>query len=93
MRFIILPMASFEAHGFEHVKDSPIGDAATLEEAMKVAHALGGGTIYPEAGENGGPIQWKDMVQGVIPGTIAAKVHGLEAEDEAIGEEAGAKEA
>ena len=50
-------------------------------------------TIYPEVGEDGGPIQWKDMVQGVIPGTIAAKVHGLEAEDEAIGEEAGAKEA
>ena len=83
MKFIILPMPSFEAHGFERVKNSPIGEADTLAEAMRVAHSLGGGTIFPETGEGGKPIQWKDMVQGVIPGTIAAKVHGLEPWDEA----------
>jgi len=76
--FVIFPLDALEFSGFEHVKNKPpIGQAATLEEAKKLAHSLGGGTIFPK---KDGELEWKEMLTGVIPGTIAVKVWGLEPE-------------
>ena len=81
--FLIYPQAAMEVHGWEHVKNKPpIGDADTLDAAMRAAHAMGGGTIFPKEGANG-TLEWKDLLRVVNPGTISAKVWGLEPDDEA----------
>ena len=74
--FIILPLDALESNGFEHVKKNPpLGSAPTLEDAKKLAYSLGGGTVFPR---KDGELEWKDMLTGVEPGTIAVKVWGLE---------------
>lgn len=83
MNFIILPLDALEANGFNKVKDEPpLGEANTLDEAKKLAYSLGGGAVFPWGGEGGKALEWKDLLTGVIPGTIAVKVWGLEPDNE-----------